>query len=114
MKSGQAKLAQPSANRAFVHGDGEAPDHLLAQINAAPAYHVVDFRIGAGKYQFTQFGHLRLGQFGRCARRGARFQALNPGRVVAMHPVAQSLPIHASLPRGIQPRHTLQHHSDRQ
>jgi len=80
-----------------------------AQINAAPAYDFMDVGVGIGHNQRTQFGHLRVGQFGLRARGRARHQTIDSGLIVAMHPVTQRLPIHARLSRSIRPRRALQH-----
>src|ERR1035441_3943911 len=132
LQPGKLQLAQPLAARSLWYDDREAPGDFLAQIEAAPAYHLVELGIGAGDNQFAQFRHLgetcprfRLAKPDGMARRGlcqfrgcpgwlARHQTIDAALVVTMHPVAQGLAVHARLASGIKPQCPLEGDRDRQ
>ena len=61
---------------------------------AAPTHHMIDRRVGPLDDEFIQFGHLRLGQDRRRGPGQAGFEAFDTLIVVAMHPIAQRLPVH--------------------
>jgi hypothetical protein len=109
LQPGQAKLVQPFSDRAFMHLDGKSPRHLGPQVDAPPTDDAIDRWIGAADHQVTQFGQLLLGQIRLAARALSGFQTRDARRVVAMHPVAQSLPVHAIEGGRIAARPTLQH-----
>jgi hypothetical protein len=114
LQTGQHKFAQPFADRAFAGVDREALYNLLAQIAIAPADDFVQLRVGTGDDQLTQLIHLRVGQFWLRPWCTARHQAISAGLVIAMHPVAQVLPVHPCLPGRLQTRGALKHPRDRQ
>ncbi len=96
LQARQAELVQPFADRAFVDFDREAARHLCAQVNAAPAHHLVRHRIRPLHYQRLQLGRLLLVQRSGTTRSRARLQAVDAFVVVAMYPVTQRLPVHAA------------------
>jgi hypothetical protein len=110
----QAKLVQPLAHRALVHLHRKAPCDLALQVDAAPAHNLVPRRIRPRQHQGFQFRLLRVVQQGSLAGALARAQPLDPGRIVAMNPITEGLPIHAGLGRCPLPRLPLQHHGERQ
>jgi hypothetical protein len=67
----------------------------------------MDFGIRAGDHQCTQFSHLGLCQPRDCSGWLAGRQTYDPGFVVAMHPVTQSLTVHARLTCGSEPGRTI-------
>ena len=64
--------------------------------------------------ELAQLGHLLRRQTGRTARGHAGDQSVDAPLVVAMHPVAQRLPIHPSQARRLGPGASLQDRSERQ
>ena len=111
---GQFQLARPFPNGPLAHFDSEATGDLRAQIDATPANHAMPLRIGAFQNRRLQFGHLLAGQRRRLARTMARFQALDPLRVIPVHPVARRLAIHPGLSRGFSPGLAVQHRRERE
>ena len=92
-----------------MHIDRKSPRHLGSQVHAPPPHDTIGRRIGTADHQSTQFGLLRLGQVWLPARASSGFQALDARRVVAMHPVAQGLPVHAVEGGRLAARPALQH-----
>jgi hypothetical protein len=70
--------------------------------------------IGARKNQLLQLLHLGLRQRRRTAATRCIAQPGNPIGVVAVHPVAQRLPVHAAGRRRFGPRGPFQNIGDRQ
>ena len=91
-----AKLRQHLADRAFMQHDAEASFQLIAQIHAPPAHHPMTNRIGTRFDQLGQFGLLFRGESWLGTRCLQIVQAAQAFSVVAMHPVAQALAIHAA------------------
>jgi hypothetical protein len=91
LQAGQAKFAQPFADRAFADIDREALCDLLAQIATAPANDLMDRGIGTGDDQFTQLFHLRVGQLWLRPGRAPRHQAIRASLVVAVRNVSMTL-----------------------
>jgi hypothetical protein len=71
-------------------------------------------RIGAFQNCCLQLGHLFAAQRRRLARTMTRFQALDPLRVIPVHPVAQGLAIHPGLRRSLLPGLAIQHRRERE
>jgi hypothetical protein len=95
LQARQAELVEPLADRAFMHLDREPTRHLGPDVYASPSDHIMFFRIRAVNDQFSQFSLLLLRQGRHASRRPAGFQALHSVGVVAVHPIAQGLPVHA-------------------
>ena len=114
LQPGQAKLTQPCAHRALVHHHGKPTGDFRAQVDTAPAHHLVQMRVGARDHQRLQFSFLDFRQQRRAARTAARSQARDPLVVVAMHPVPQGLPVHAAPLRRVPPGIAVQHEGNRQ
>ena len=95
LQTRQAKLMQPPADRVLMHPHRKPPLHLGPQIHTSPTHHAVDLWIGAFDHQVEQLGSLQLAQSRSPARVATRLQAPDAGGIVAMHPVAQGLPVHA-------------------
>ena len=114
LQSGQLQPAQPLADGSLVYRYGEPLGHLAPQVEASPAHHLVGLGIGAFDHQCLQIIHLRLVESRRSARATARRQARDPGGIVAMHPIAQRLAIHAGQLRRFNARPALQDQGDGQ
>jgi hypothetical protein len=86
---------QQLAHRAFVQLHAELPSDLVAQVDAAPANDLV-LRCRPPAHPLR---HRRLLLKRQLARRpaalGCIVQTRKPALIVAMHPIAQRLPIHA-------------------
>jgi len=108
LQPGQTELAKPFADRAFMHVHRPSTGDFGLQVHAPPADHLVDRRIRTLDNQFVQLGLLVLGQKWLPAWAFARLQALDAGRIVAMHPVAKGLSIHAVESRRLAARATVQ------
>jgi len=94
LQARQAQLVQPPADGVLVHLHLEPARHLGFQVHAAPAHHAMHLGVGALDHQLAQLGHLPRVQGRRPTGARAGLQALHPLGIVAMHPVAQGLPIH--------------------
>ena len=108
LQPGQAELAKPFADRAFMHAHRPPTGYFGLQVDAPPADHLIGRRIGTSDHQFVQLGLLVLGQKWLPARTFARLQAFDAGRIVAMHPIAKGLSIHAVDSRRLAARPTVQ------
>jgi hypothetical protein len=95
LQARQAEPVEPFADGVHMHIDRKPPRHLGLDVRASPAHHLMFCRIRTLDDQLSQFGHLLLRQGRHTARRLARFQALHAVSVVAVHPIAQGLPVHA-------------------
>jgi hypothetical protein len=95
LQARQPELVEPLADGAFMHLDREPACHLGSDVQASPAHHIMFCRIRTLDDQFSQLGLLRLRQGRHTSRRRAGFQAVDAFGVVAMHPIAQGLPVHA-------------------
>ena len=95
LQPGQGKLAKPLADCAFMHCDRPTTRGLGLQIHTPPAIHLMDRQVWPFDHKLTQLGFLRLIKAGRLARALAALEPFNPFRIVAMHPVAEGLSIHA-------------------
>ena len=90
----KAERLQLLADRALVHHHAEPRlDHTL-QIDAAPAHDAVLLRVRALLDQFGKRRQIARAQPARRTRIVAVRQAQKPLGIVAMHPIAQRLPIH--------------------
>lgn len=87
---------------------------MLSQIDAAPAHNLVDLRVRPVHHKRQQLRHLRFIQQWRRANTNPGDQPGQTLRVVAMHPVAQRLPVHTVHLRRLGPRMALQYHRKRQ
>src|SRR5271157_6068697 len=95
LKPGHAKPAQQLANRTLGHTDRPAGRDFRPQVSAAPAYHLVALKVRAFQHHRPKLLHLGLVQHRRASRAATRTQSGHAFRIVAEHPVAQRLPIHA-------------------
>ena len=116
---GQAPEAQPAqqlAHRALVQPRPEAPFDEVAQIGAAPARQAAV--LGRVRPRLDPPFHLGLLRRRQARLRAGAARPVGQARdalgVVAVHPVAQRLPVHAALGRRLAPRAALQHQRDRQ
>lgn len=55
LQTRQAKLVQPSADRVLMHMDRKTSGNFGLKINATPANHAIDLRVGTSKHQSEQF-----------------------------------------------------------
>ena len=109
-----AQFRQQLADRALVHRDAEQDLDLLLEIDAPPAHDTILVRIGAG---LDKPGDLRL--LLRAEPRLAAFrlavgQTCDPLGVVAVHPVPQGLPVHATSLGRVCSVRPFQHQRNRQ
>ena len=105
----EAEPAQHLADRALVQPDREAGLDQRLEVDPAPAHHAVPVRVRPPLHGGRQLG-LLLGREPRPAPRpGPVAQAGEALGVVAVHPVAQGLPVHAGRPRRFLARGPLQH-----
>ncbi|CAA9299606.1 MAG: hypothetical protein AVDCRST_MAG40-262 [uncultured Gemmatimonadaceae bacterium] len=110
----EPQLGQQLAHRALVQAHPElAPDPRL-QVAAAPAHHAVARQLRPLLDPAVHRGLL----LGREPRRGAGGAAVrqpgDPLGVVAVHPVAERLPVHAARLGRVLARTPVQHQRDRQ
>src|SRR5689334_3913273 len=107
--AGEAEPAQDLADRALAQPDREAGLDQRLEVDPAPPHHAVPVRVRPPLHGGHQLG-LLLGRETRLAPRpGPVAQAGEALRVVAVHPVAQGLPVHAGRPRRFLARGPLQH-----
>ena len=114
LQTRQAKFVQPSGDRVLMHFHLEPARHFSLQIHASPTNHPMDLRIGPCERQFEQFSPLQLAQARRPTWRQTRPQPFDACCVVAMHPVAQGLPVHAIELRRFSAWPPLQNHRQSQ
>jgi hypothetical protein len=108
-QAGEAEPAQDLADRALVQPDREAGLDQRPQVDPPPAHHAVPVRVGPALHGRRQLGLLPGREARLAPRPGAIAQAREALGVVAVHPVAQGLPVHAGVPRRFLPRAPLQH-----
>ena len=113
LQPGQVHLTKPLRDRSLMNGYQKVPRDLLPQIDTPPPHDVIHDRIRPGHHQLTKLGHLHLVQQRRWTRTDPRRQARHAVSVIAMHPVAQCLPIHAVHLRGLCARTALQYQRKR-
>lgn len=111
---GEAEFLQQLTDIAFVIDNPEALLDDALQIEAPPAHHAVDRRVGAGLHDPRQFRLLLRRQPRLGAAIPGVLQPLRTGIVEAVHPIAQGLPVHAADPGRIRPAHPVQHRRQRQ
>ncbi len=98
---------QQAGDRPLAVADAKALlDHPL-EIDAPPANHAVDRRIGAGLDDHRQLCHLRVRQPPPAARTRTVLQAVRPLVIEPMRPIPQRLAIHAADLRGVRAAHTV-------
>ena len=112
LKAGQAQFAQPFADRALLKRYPKSASDFVTQIHTTPAHHMMHQRIWTRDDQLEQFLHLGGRQLRCWAGSATRYQTVSTDLVVTMHPIAQSLPVHARLPRRILAATALQHHGN--
>ena len=100
---------QQLADRALVQLDVVAGLDQCLEVDPSPTHHAVPIRVRSPLHDRRQLGPLLRGEARLAPRPGPVAQAGEPSRVVAMHPVAQGLPVHAGVPRRFLPRGPLQH-----
>ena len=86
----------------------------VTQVSTAPAHHAISLEVRAVFYPLRYFAPLGFGQTRLTPRPGPVRQPSQAIRVVAMHPVAQRLPVHGTGLRGQHPRMPIQHHGNGQ
>lgn len=91
----EAERPHQLAHAAFLIADAEAPLDQGAEIDQAPARHPVLCQFGAVLQTTCQLSLLLWFEPPLPARRLAVDQAVRPGGIETMHPVAQGLPVHA-------------------
>ena len=109
MGRARRKLAKPEPSqqrpdRLLGHVDIKAGFDLALEIDAPPAHQSMHGEIGAVLDELGDLGGLRRIQMRRAPRSGAIAKPQKPFVVVAMHPVAQGLAVHAAALRGFAPR----------
>src|SRR5208282_6605648 len=96
----ETQAAQQLADAALMQLDIELARDLLAQIDHSPTDNTVDPLVRTGAHPLR---HRRLLLYRQLRRRTAAMRAVEQAGqafgVVAMHPVAQRLPIHPALTR---------------
>ena len=102
------------AHATLMHLDLEPLRDDTAQVTAAPTHHAVPGRIRPGQRDHLEFRHLLRGQCGRAAGGRQVRQTRNPVLVIAVHPIAQCLPVHAARLRRRSARGPVQHQCNRQ
>ena len=80
-----------------MHRHSEPRGHFLAQIETAPTNHFIFLRVRRLHDQSFQFRHLLLAQRRRLTGSGMIRQSIDPLGVIAVHSVAQGLPIRPRL-----------------
>src|SRR5690242_8272772 len=105
----EAEPAQDLADRALVQASPEAGLDQGLEVDPPPPHHAVAVGVRPPLDGGRQLRFL-LGREPRPAPRpGPVAQARETLGVVAVHPVAQGLPVHAGVPRRLLPRAPLQH-----
>lgn len=105
---------QQFAHRAYVQPHRPARRDFITQISTPPTDHLLAVRVWTIQNHLPQFSHLFVTQCRRTARNITRMQPIDTLRVVAVHPIAQCLSIHAVVSRRLRPAITIQHRRDRQ
>src|SRR5689334_10316716 len=100
---GEVEPAQQPPDPALAVADAEAALDQLAQVAGAPGDAAVALQPRTPQDEALQGGLPPLVERARPARPRPVAQALDPFRVVAVHPVAQGLPVHAGGPRRLVP-----------
>ena len=113
-QAAEAEPLQQPSDVTLADLDPEAPLDLRLKVDAAPAHHAMARRVGAGLDEARQLGHLGRRQARRPARAGTVAKTLDALRVVAVHPVAQRLAVHAGGPCRRRPRRPVEHQGQRQ
>src|SRR4051812_20495298 len=111
---GEVEPAQQPPDPALAVAHPEAALDQLAQVAGAPGDAAVPLQLGAPQDQALQGRLTALVERAGTARPRPVAQALDPFRVVAVHPVAQGLPVHAGRPRRLVPAHPVQGVGQRQ
>src|SRR3954454_10498800 len=104
----EASKALIRQGKMWVIASPEPPLGQLAQVAGAPSDAAVSLQPRTPQDQALQGGLLPLVERAGPARPRPVAQALDPFRVVAVHPVAQGLPVHAGGPRRLIPAHPVQ------
>ena len=103
-----SRLADAALMQMNIEFGGDA----VTQVSTAPAHHAIGLEVRAVFYPLRHFAPLGFGQTRLAPRPGPVRQPSQAIRVVAMHPVAQRLPVHGTGLRGQHPRMPIQHHSN--
>src|SRR4051812_40170017 len=110
----EIKRLQQLADAAFVKADAETRLDPIPQVGAAPADNTVLLGIRTVLNPALQFAHLRRRQAELAARARSVNQASHAVPVVAVHPVTQTLALHAACLGRQLPRMIIQHHRNSQ
>ena len=105
---------QQIADRAFGQRDAKLAINLGGQIDAPPANHPVFGKVRASADPPRHRRRLRRRQLRRRSRRPLVRQPRQAFAIVAMHPIAQGLPVHAAARRGPLARDPFKHQRQRQ
>src|SRR4051812_22994203 len=111
---GEVEPAQQPPDPALAVADLEAALDQGAQVAGAPGDATVALQLRAPQDQALQGRLPALVQGAGPAGPRPVAQALDPFRIVAVHPVAQGLPVHAGGPRRLLPAHPVQRVGQRQ
>ena len=110
----EAETAQQVANRPLGERDPVALRDHARQVDPPPPHHAVLRKAGALPHQLSHFPHL----FRRQTRPRSRSRSVRKPRhalrVVAVHPIAQGLPVHPARRRSLAPRLAFHHQCQRQ
>jgi hypothetical protein len=111
---GQIEPVQQLAQSALVVGDPEALPHDPAEVDQPPSRDAIDLGIGTRQYDRLQRRLLAFCQPAWPAITPVVRQPSRPATIVADHPIAQRLPVHACDARGGLPAQPIQRGGDRQ
>ncbi len=105
----KAKAMQEIADRTFGQRDAKLPLDLAGQIDASPANHLVVGEVRAGADPLCHRRRLLRRQLRRRSRRPPVRQPRQSFGIIAMHPIAQRLPVHAAVRRRLLARGAVKH-----
>ena len=107
------ELAQQLADAALMQIDAKMPSHAVAQVNPAEPHAAIGREVRPLVHPGGNLGPLGLRQTRRPTTPRSIGKPVQPGLVVAMHPVPQRLPVHAAGLRGILAAEAVHHHGNR-
>ena len=110
----KAEAMQQIADRAFGQRYPEFPLDFGRQVDAPPANHPIFGEVRAGPHPLPQHCRLCRRQLPTGAGRSSVRQTRQPFCVVAVHPIAQGLPVHTATLRSLFARTAVKHQRQRQ
>lgn len=112
----QADKAEPAKDRAhgpLRHPDAEAPLNYVAEVDPTPADHPIRLRVRSRLDDDRKFTHLLGAEPRRPPRKRPIEEASQPFGIVAVNPVAQRLPIHATALCRLRPAPSVEYQRQR-